>query len=79
MAGELMHKAMVEELERLGVSESQKSVWHALWNEAQSKPGEPLPCPACFVNDARKSRLKPLDRLINAGQETGDCTVNRVV
>jgi len=60
MALEAMRAALRARLDELGAQDPQKAAWLALWDEARARPGEPLPCPVCFVQLNQVSRLVAL-------------------
>lgn len=60
MALEGMHDALMDHLKAKGALKLEIDAWENLWWQAQRFPGEPLPCPDCFL-DGRVQRLKPLE------------------
>ncbi|WP_146162945.1 hypothetical protein [Variovorax sp. WS11] len=59
MALEGMHDALLDYLKAQGAVQFTIESWENLWWQAQNFPGEPLPCPSCFL-DGRVQRLMPL-------------------
>lgn len=66
MALEGMHDELLSYLHMEGATELMIGAWENAWYTAQRFPGEPLPCPACFLN-CRVQRLTPLDSVGDVG------------
>lgn len=59
MALERLHHELLSFLKDEGATEFLIRAWEDAWYSAVALPGEPLPCPVCFL-DGRVERLVPL-------------------
>lgn len=66
MAMEGMHHELLSYLQKEGAIDLLIQAWESAWYNAQRFPGEPLPCPACFLR-GRVQRLTPLDSVGDVG------------
>ena len=65
MALEGLRDALYARLLREDASDGQKLAWRLLWKKAQEKPGEPLPCPMCFLH---LNAIIGIDAKVNDGR-----------
>jgi hypothetical protein len=66
MALEGMHHELLSCSKEQGATQFLIDAWENAWYTAQKFPGEPLPCPQCFL-DGRVERLVPLPSVSDRG------------
>lgn len=71
MALEGMHRELLSHLHAKRAAQLLIGAWDDAWHDALSKPGEPIPCPECFL-DGRMSTLHPLPSYGHLGQARCD-------
>lgn len=59
MALEGMRDEMIRQLQARSATQGQIAEYQALWNHATTHPGDPLPCPLCFLGGETR-RLKSI-------------------
>lgn len=59
MALEGMRDEMIRQLRERSATQGQVADYEVRWNHAMSHPGEPLPCPSCFLRGETR-RLKSI-------------------
>jgi hypothetical protein len=67
MALEGMHHELLSHLKAKRAAPSLIDAWETAWHGAMDSPGEPPPCPECFLR-GRVSKLQPLPSSGNVGQ-----------
>lgn len=60
MALEGMRDEMIRQLMEQSATQAQVADYEARWNHAMGHPGEPLPCPLCFLRGEIR-RLKSIN------------------
>lgn len=64
MALDGLHHELLSFLNEQGATQHLINAWESTWYCAVAFPGEPLPCPKCFLN----GRLRRLVPLISVGK-----------